>query len=105
MNNKTISSINTTFPSDLTNYRKDFCSKGRMILIKLDENYVKEDNICQFSLNCEDKNNIKYNKDLVFSFQMKEEDFFSDQNIEVTLGMYYFGKFNRKIMKICNGEI
>ena len=75
-----------------------------MILIKLDENYVKEDNICQFSLSCEDKNNIKYNKDLVFDFQKKEEDFFSDQNIEVTLGMYYFAKFNRKIMKICNEE-
>ena len=104
MHKKTISEINTTFPSALTNYRKDFYAKGGMILIKLDENYVKEDNICQFSLSCEDKNNIKYNKDLVFSFQKKEEDFFSDQNIEVTLGMYYFAKFNRKIMKICNEE-
>lgn len=104
MHKKTISEINTTFPSALTNYRKDFYAKGGMILIKLDENYVKEDNICQFSLSCEDKNNIKYNKDLVFNFQKKEEDFFSDQNIEVTLGMYYFAKFNRKIMKICNEE-
>ena len=101
---KTISEINTTFPSALTTYRKDFYVKGGMILIKLDENYVKEDNICQFSLSCEDKNNIKYNKDLVFDFQKKEEDFFSDQNIEVTLGLYYFAKFNRKIMKICNEE-
>ena len=104
MHKKTISEINTTFPSALTNYRKDFYAKGGMILIKLDENYVKEDNICQISLSCEDKNNIKYNKDLVFNFQKKEEDFFSDQNIEVTLGMYYFAKFNRKIMKICNEE-
>ena len=101
---KTISEINTTFPSALTKYKNDFYVKGGMILIKLDENYVKEDNICQFSLSCEDKNNIKYNKDLVFDFQKKEEDFFSDQNIEVTLGMYYFAKFNRKIMKICNEE-
>ena len=101
---KTISEINTTFPSALKKYKKDYYSKGGMILIKLDENYVKEDNICQFSLSCEDKNNIKYNKDLVFDFQKKEEDFFSDQNIEVTLGMYYFAKFNRKIMKICNEE-
>ena len=101
---KTISEINTTFPSALTKYKNDFYVKGGMILIKLDENYAKEDNICQFSLSCEDKNNIKYNKDLVFDFQKKEEDFFSDQNIEVTLGMYYFAKFNRKIMKICNEE-
>ena len=101
---KTISEINTTFPSALTKYKNDFYVKGGMILIKLDENYVKKDNICQFSLSCEDKNNIKYNKDLVFDFQKKEEDFFSDQNIEVTLGMYYFAKFNRKIMKICNEE-
>lgn len=101
---KTISQINTTFPSALTTCGKDLYVKGGMILIKLDENYVREDNICQFSLSGEDKNNIKYNKDLIFSFQKKEEDFFSDQNIEVTLGMYYFAKFNRKIMKICNEE-
>jgi len=101
---KTISEINTTFPSALTKQRKDFYVKGGMILIKLDENYVKEDNLCQFSLSGEDKNNIKYNKDLVFNFEKKNEDFFSDQNIEVTLGLYYFAKFNRKIMKICNEE-
>ena len=104
LHKKTISEINTTFPSALTKYKNDLYVKGGMILIKLDENYVKEDNICQFSLSCEDKNNIKHNKDLVFNFQKKEEDFFSDQNIEITLGMYYFAKFNRKIMKICNEE-
>ena len=35
---------------------------------------------------------------------MKENDYFSDQNIEVSLALYYFTKFNRKIMKICNKE-
>ena len=101
---KTISEINTTFPSALIKNRKDFYVKGGMILIKLDENYIKEDNICQFSLSCEDKNNSRYYKDLVFNFEKKKEDFFSDQNIEVTLGLYYFSKFNRIIMKKCNEE-
>ena len=104
MHIKTISEINTTFPSALTKYRKDFYVKGGMILIKLDENYIKEDNICQFSLSCEDKGKIKYNKDIVFNFEKKEKDFFSDQNIELSLSLYYFTKFNRKIMKICNEE-
>ena len=75
-----------------------------MILIKLDENYVKEDNICQFSLSCEDRHNVKYNRDMVFNFERKEEDCFSDENIEVTLGLYYYAKFNRKVMKIYNEE-
>ena len=101
---KTISEINTTFPSDLTKYKKDFYVKGGMILIKLDENYVKEDNVCQFTLSGEDTNNQKYEKDEVFSFKKKENDYFSDQNIEVSLALYYFTKFNRKIMKICNKE-
>ena len=101
---KTISEVNTTFPSDLTKYRRDYYVKGGMILIKLDENYIKEDNVCQFSLSGEDNNHQKYEKDEVFSFKKKEEDFFSDQNIEVTLALYYFTKFNRKIMKICNKE-
>lgn len=74
------------------------------MLIKLDDNYVKDDNICQISLSCEDKNHIKYNRDIVFNFERTEEDFFSDQNIEISLGLYYFTKFNRKIMKICNEE-
>ena len=104
MHRKTISEINTTFPSALTKYRQDFYVKGGMILIKLDEKFVKEDNICQFSLSCEDRNKIKYNRDIVFNFERKEEDYFSDENIEVTLGLYYFTKFNRKIMKICNEE-
>ena len=104
MHKKTISEINTTFPSALTEYKKEFYVKGGMILIKLDENSLKEDNICQFSLSCEDQNNVKYNKDIVFNFEKKKEDFFSDENIEVSLGLYYFTKFNRKIMKICNEE-
>ena len=104
MHKKTISQINTTFPSALTKYKEDFYTKGGMILIKLDDNYVKDDNICQISLSSEDKNHIKYNRDIVFNFERTEEDFFSDQNIEISLGLYYFTKFNRKIMKICNEE-
>ena len=101
---KTISEINTTFPSTLTKYRKDYYVKGGMILIKLDENSVKEDNICQFTLSGEDTNHQKYVKDEILSFQKKKDDYFSDQNIEVSLALYYFTKFNRKIMKICNDE-
>ena len=101
---KTISEINTTFPSTLTKYRKDYYVKGGMLLIKLDENSVKEDNICQFTLSGEDTNHQKYVKDEILSFQKKKDDYFSDQNIEVSLALYYFTKFNRKIMKICNDE-
>ena len=104
MHKRTISEINTTFPSALTKYRNDFYVKGGMILVKLDENFVKKNNICQISINGEDKDNIKYYKDVVYNFEKNENDFFSDENIEVTLGMYYFAKFNRKIMKICNEE-
>ena len=59
MHHKTISEINTTFPSALTKYRNNYYVKGGMILIKLDENSIIKDNICQLSLSCEDKNNIK----------------------------------------------
>ena len=104
MHKRTISEINTTFPSALTKYRNDFYVKGGMILVKLDENFVKKNNICQISINGEDKDNVKYYKDVVYNFEKNENDFFSDENIEVTLGMYYFAKFNRKIMKICNEE-
>ena len=41
---------------------------------------------------------------MVFNFERKEEDCFSDENIEVTLGLYYYAKFNRKVMKIYNEE-
>ena len=104
MHTKTISQINTTFPSALTKYENNYYVKGGMILIKLDENYLNENNICQISINGEDYNNKKYYKDLVYNFEKKTDDFFSDENIEVTLGMYYFTKLNRKIMKICNEE-
>lgn len=104
MHRKTISQINTSFPSALIKYKRDYFVKGGMILIKLDENYLNENNICQISINGEDNNKIKYYKDLVYNFDKKQDDFFSDENIEVTLGMYYFTKFNRKIMKICNEE-
>ena len=104
MHTKTISQINTTFPSALTKYENNYYVKGGMILIKLEENYLNENNICQISINGEDYNNKKYYKDLVYNFEKKTDDFFSDENIEVTLGMYYFTKLNRKIMKICNEE-
>ena len=104
MHKRTVSEINTTFPSVLMKYKRDYFVKGGMILIKLDEHYLKEDNICQLSLSCEDKNNFKYNKDIIYNFEKKEKDFFSDQNIEITLGLYYYAKFNRKVMKICNEE-
>ena len=52
----------------------------------------------------EDTNHQKYVKDEILSFQKKKDDYFSDQNIEVSLALYYFTKFNRKIMKICNRE-
>ena len=41
----------------------------------------------------------------LFDFDKVEKDeFFSDKNIENALGLYYFAKFNRILMKYCNSK-
>ena len=45
--------------------------------------------------------------DIEYSFKketIKKYNYFSDSKIETALSLFYFAKFNRRYMKICNNE-
>ena len=93
--------INTNFPSNLKNIYNNYYVNGGIILIKLDENSIKNNNCINFNLkyNSVDDNKI-YNKTSTYSFDKKNENYFSNQKIENALSLYFFSKFIRTIMKI-----
>ena len=52
-------------------------------------------------------NDKKESVDIEYSFKkelIEKPDYFSDMKIETALGLFYFAKFNRRFMKICNKE-
>ena len=52
-------------------------------------------------------NDKKESVDIEYSFKkeiIEKPDYFSDKKIETALGLFYFAKFNRRFMKICNKE-
>ena len=51
--------------------------------------------------------NRKENIDIEYSFKkemIEKDNFFSDTKIETALALFYFAKYNRRYMKICNKE-
>ena len=78
-----------------------------MILLRLDKNSIKNENLMKFEIKY--KNELEDKRDSIdieYSFKkemIEKDNYFSDSKIE-TLSLFYFGKFNRRYMKICNNE-
>ena len=67
-----------------------------------------KENIMKFEINY--KNELEDKKeslDMEYSFKkelIEKTNYFSDTKIETALSLFYFAKFNRRFMKICNNE-
>ena len=79
-----------------------------MILLRLNKSTIRNENIMKFELNY--KNELEDKKeslDMEYSFKkelIEKTNYFSDTKIETALSLFYFAKFNRRFMKICNNE-
>ena len=79
-----------------------------MILLRLDKSSIRNENIMKFEINY--KNELEDKKeslDMEYSFKkelIEKTNYFSDTKIETALSLFYFAKFNRRFMKICNNE-
>jgi len=79
-----------------------------MILLRLNKSTIRNENIMKFELNY--KNELEDKKeslDMEYSFKkelIEKPNYFSDTKIETALSLFYFAKFNRRFMKICNNE-
>ena len=106
---KELSKIVTSFPSQLKilDGNKIYV-EGGMILLRLDKNSIKSENIMKFEINYYNElDNKKENIDIEYSFKkeiIEKPNYFSDIKIETALSLFYFAKFNRRFMKICNKE-
>jgi len=106
---KEISKITTSFPSQLKIIGENkIYVEGGMILLRLDKNSIKNENALKFEINYKNelenrKENINV-EDFFKKEKIEKENYFSDSKIESALAMYYFAKFNRRYMKICNEE-
>ena len=106
---KQICKIITCFPSPLKIISENnIYIEGGIILLKLDKLTIRNENILKFELNYENiLENKKESLDLEYSFKkdlIEKDNYFSDSKIETALGLFYFAKFNRRFMKICNNE-
>ena len=106
---KEISNITTCFPSQLKIIGENkIYVEGGMILLRLDKNTIKNENIMKFEIKY--KNELEDRKesiDIEYGFKkemIENENYFSDSKIESALALFYFAKFNRRYMKICNKE-
>ena len=106
---KLICSMPTCFPSKIKSLRNNkLYVEGGMILIRLDKNTIKNDNFMKFGIKC--YNELEHTKDSIdieYSFKkeiIEKDNYFSDSKMEIALSLFYFGKFNRRCMKICNEE-
>ena len=106
---KEISTIITSFPSQLKVLGENkIYVEGGMVLLRLDKSSIRNENIMKFELNY--KNELEDKKeslDMEYSFKkelIEKPNYFSDTKIETALSLFYFGKFNRRFMKICNNE-
>ena len=79
-----------------------------MVLLRLDKASIRSENIMKFEINYfNELDNKKENIDFEYSFKkdiIEKPNYFSDVKIETTLSLFYFAKFNRRFMKICNNE-
>ena len=106
---KEITKITSSFPSQLkTISNNKIYVEGGMILIKLDKNTIRNENIMKFEINYQNElEDKKENVEMEYSFKketIEKPDYFSDSKIETALSLFYFAKFNRRFMKICNDE-
>ena len=79
-----------------------------MILLRLDKTSIRNENIMNFGINYYNEfENKKESIDIEYSFKkdiIEKPNYFSDIKIETALSLFYFAKFNRRFMKICNNE-
>ena len=106
---KEISNIPTCFPSELKILGNNkFYVEGGMILLRLNKNTIKNENLMKFEIKYKDELDDKKDSiDIEYSFKknmIEKENYFSDSKIETALSLFYFAKFNRRYMKICNKE-
>ena len=106
---KEISKIQTCFPSQLKILGgNNLYVEGGMILLRLDKNTIKNENLMKFEIKYKNElENKKESIDIEYSFKkeiIEKDNYFSDSKIETALSLFYFGKFNRRYMKICNKE-
>ena len=106
---KELSKIVTSFPSQLKILEGNkMYVEGGMVLLRLDKASIKSENILKFEINYfNELENKKENIDIEYSFKkeaIEKPNYFSDVKIETALSLFYFAKFNRRFMKICNNE-
>ena len=106
---KEISKILTSFPSQLKILGDNkIYVEGGMILLRLNKSTIRNENIMKFEINY--KNELEDKKeslDMEYSFKkelIEKPNYFSDTKIKTALSLFYFAKFNRRFMKICNNE-
>ena len=106
---KEISKIISSFPSQLKILEGNkIYVEGGMILLRLDKNSIRNENIMKFEIKYKNEiENKKESLDIEYSFKkeiIEKFNYFSDIKIETALALFYFAKFNRRFMKICNNE-
>ena len=106
---KEITKLLSSFPSQLKVLGENkIYVEGGMVLLRLDKSSIRNENIMKFELNYQDEiENQKESVELEYSFKkelIEKPNYFSDSKIETALSLFYFGKFNRRFMKICNNE-
>ena len=104
-----ICNILTSFPSQIKTLQGNkIFVEGGMILLKLDNSTIRKENIMKFDIDYYDElENKKDNINVEYSFKREnteKDNYFSDSKIETALGLFYFAKYNRRFMKICNME-
>ena len=79
-----------------------------MILLRLDKKSIGKENAMKFEINYQNEiGDRKESVEIEYSFKkemVEKPNYFSDSKIETALGLFYFAKFNRRFMKICNKE-
>ena len=106
---KELSNITTCFPSQLKIVGENkIYVEGGMILLRLNKNSIKNENLMKFEIKYKNElENRKENIDIEYSFKkemIEKDNYFSDTKIETALALFYFAKYNRRYMKICNNE-
>jgi Mg-chelatase subunit ChlD len=106
---KEITKLLSSFPSQLKVLGENkIYVEGGMVLLRLDKSSIRNENIMKFELNYQDEiENKKESVELEYSFKkelIEKPNYFSDSKLETALSLFYFGKFNRRFMKICNNE-
>ena len=103
---KLICELKSTFPSNLIKVSdNNYYVEGGMILIKLKNDSILSNNLCQFNINYIGMiDNKEYNTTVSYNLKKNEDIYYSDNNIKEALCLYFYAKFNRRYMKICNNE-